>query len=111
MATKSIAWIESSLDDLRDFPRNARSRAGYQLQRVQEGLMPSDWKPMPSIGSGVLEIRIHTGRQHRVFYITKFEEVIYVLHAFEKKTHRTSKMDLDIARKRLAAVLRNRSQG
>ena len=110
MATKPITWIGSSLDDLRGFPQNARSRVGYQLRRIQEGLMPSDWKPMPGIGSGVLEIRIHTGRQHRVFYIARFEEAIFVLHAFEKKTQRTARVDLDIAKKRLAVVLRNRGK-
>jgi len=111
VAAKPIIWIGSSLDDLRNFPEEARSRAGYQLHRIQQGLMPSDWKPIPSLGSGVLEIRIHTGRQHRVFYIAKFEEAIYVLHAFEKKTQQTAKRDLAVARKRLAFVIRNRSQG
>lgn len=111
MATKPITWIGSSLDDLRGFPENARSRAGYQLRRIQEGLMPSDWKSMPSVGAGVLAIRIHTGRQHRVFYIAKFEEAIYVLHAFEKKTQRTAKGDLDLARKRLATVIGHRGKG
>lgn len=111
MAAKPIIWIGSSLDGLRRFPEKARSRAGYQLYRIQQGLMPSDWKPMTRIGSGVLEIRIHTGRQYRVFYIAKFEEAIYVLHAFEKKTQRASKRDLDIGRKRLSALLRNRIQG
>ena len=110
MARKPIIWIGTSLDDLRRFPEKARHRAGYQLYRIQQGLMPSDWKPMPIIGSGILEIRIHTERQHRVFYIAKFEEAVYVLHAFEKKTQRTSKRDLDIGRTRLAFVVRNRSR-
>jgi len=73
--------------------------------------MPSDWKPMPSIGAGVVEIRIHTGRQHRLFCIARFEEAIYVLHAFEKKTQRTAKLDLDITKRRLAVVLSSRSKG
>ena len=82
--------------------------AGYQLRRVQSGLMPDDFKPMQSVGSGVQEIRIRTGRAHRVFYIAKFEESIYVLHAFEKKTQRTSQADLELGRKRLAEVIRHR---
>jgi phage-related protein len=105
-ATKPIEWVGSALEDLRDFPERARSRAGHQLHRIQDGLEPSDWKPMPSVGSGVREIRIRTGSQHRVFYIAKFEEAIYVLHAFEKKTQRTAKADLDLARRRLAELLR-----
>ncbi len=82
--------------------------AGYQLRRVQSGMMPDDFKPMQSVGPGVQEIRIQTGRAHRVFYIAKFEESIYVLHAFEKKTQRTSQADLEIGRKRLAEVMRHR---
>ena len=82
--------------------------AGYQLRRVQSGLMPDDFKPMQSVGPGVQEIRIRTGRAHRVFYIAKFEESIYVLHAFEKKTQRTSQADLELGRNRLAEVIRHR---
>ena len=108
---KPIAWVGSTLKDLRGFPDTARSRAGYQLHRIQDGLEPSDWKPMPSVGTGVREIRIHTGGQHRVVYVAKFEEAIYLLHAFEKKTRRTAKADLDLARRRLAGVVRYRRQG
>lgn len=108
---KPIAWVGSALDDLRKFPESARSRAGYQLRRIQGGLMANDWRPMPRVGAGVLEIRIHTGRQHRVFYITRFEEAIYVLHAFEKKTQRTTKLDVDLAKRRLAVVLRTQGRG
>lgn len=111
MATKPIVWIGSSLADLRGFPEKARSRAGYQLRRIQQGLMPSDWKPMPNIGQGVRELRIDTGRQHRVFFIARFEDAIYVLHAFEKKTQKTARLDLDTGRKRLALVFRNRRKG
>ena len=73
-------------------------------------LEPTDWKPMPSIGSGVREIRVRTGPQHRVLYLTKFDEAVYVLHAFQKKTRRTAKADLNLARRRLAEVLRRRGQ-
>ena len=82
--------------------------AGYQLRRLQSGLMPDDFKPMQSIGPGVHGIRIRTGRAHRVFYIAKFEESIYVLHVFEKKTQWTSQADLELGRKRLAEVIRHR---
>ena len=106
--SKPILWAGSALADLQRFPDNARRRAGYQLRRIQEGLEPGDWKPMPLVGAGVREIRIRTGREHRILYVTRFEEAIYVLHAFEKKTQRTVRADLDLAKRRLSEVLRYR---
>ena len=103
-----MLWAGSALEDLQRFPDNARRRAGYQLRRIQEGLEPGDWKPMPLVGAGVREIRIRTGREHRILYVTRFEEAIYVLHAFEKKTQRTARADLDLAKRRLSEVLRYR---
>jgi phage-related protein len=105
MDEKPLDWVGSSLADLRRFPEHARRRAGFELHQVQQGLQPTDWKPMRSVGAGVEEIRIHTETEHRVFYVAKFEEAVYVLHAFEKKTQRTSLREIAIARKRLAAVL------
>jgi len=110
MIEKPLAWLGSSLEDVRAFPAEARRAAGYQLGRVQQGLMPDDWKPMTSVGVGVYEIRIHTGLEHRVFYVAKHEEAVYVIHAFEKRTPRTSEADIALARKRLADVLRLRGQ-
>lgn len=72
--------------------------------------MPDDWKPMTLVGSGVYEIRIHTGVEHRVFYVAKYEEAVYVVHAFEKRTRQTPQADVDVARKRLADLLRLRAQ-
>jgi phage-related protein len=109
MADKPLQWVGSALSDLRQFPDDARRRAGFELHVVQQGLNPSDWKPMPSIGPGVAEIRIHTGTQHRIFYVARFEEAVYVLHAFEKKTQKTARQDLDLGRARLADVLNSRS--
>jgi len=110
MIEKPLAWLGSSLEDVRAFPGEARRAAGYQLGRVQQGLMPDDWKPMTTVGVGVYEIRIHTGLEHRVFYVAKHEEAVYVIHAFEKRTPRTSEADIALARKRLADVLRLRGQ-
>ncbi len=110
MVDKVIRWLGSSLDDLRAFPAQARRAAGYQLNRVQQGLMPSDWKPMKAVGSGVYEIRIHTGTEHRVFYVAKYDDAIYVLHAFEKRTRQTRRSDIDLARQRLAELLESRRQ-
>jgi putative addiction module killer protein len=90
---------------LRAFPEQARRDAGYQLSRVQQGLMPNDWKPMNAVGSGVYEIRIHTGTEHRVFYVAKYDDAIYVLHAFEKRTRQTRQADIAMARQLLVAML------
>jgi phage-related protein len=108
MADKPIAWVGSSLEDLAAFPDDARREAGYQLRRVQQGLTPDDWKAMATVGIGVYEIRIHTDMEHRVFYIAKFAEAVYVLHAFEKRTRQTRQADIDLARKRLADVVQVR---
>lgn len=105
---KPLDFVGSSLVDLRAFPEAARRRAGFELHQVQRGLSPSDFKPMPIVGSGVLEIRIRTDVEHRIFYVEKFDEVVYVLHAFEKKAQKTPKREVDLARARLAEVLARR---
>lgn len=88
MAVKLIRWLGTSRRDIQVFPADARQAAGFQLYCVQQGLDPNDWKPMPSVGPGVKEIRIHTGREHRVLYAAHIAGAIYVLHAFEKKRGR-----------------------
>ena len=103
--TKALFWVGTSLQDIRAFPADARRIAGHQLHLVQKGLDPSDWKPMPTVGSGVYELRIRTRLEHRVFYIAKLSEGIYVLHAFEKRTRRTPKDDPDLARQRLGSLI------
>jgi len=111
MADKPLIWLGSSQGDLKAFPQDARRVAGFQLRRVQQGLEPNDWKPMTTVGAGVQEIRIHTGLEHRVFYVAKFTEGVYVLHAFEKRTRKTSKRETDLARDRFRAlVLKRRSE-
>ena len=86
---------------LRGFPDAARREAGYQLDRVQHGLDPTDWKAMPSIGPGVREIRIRNRGQFRVISLASLPERVAVLHAFRKKTGKTRKSDLDLARQAL----------
>ena len=108
MVDKVIRWLGSSLDDVRAFPEEARRVADYQLRRVQQGLMPSDWKPMKVVGAGVYEIRIHTGVEHRIFYIAKYDDAIYVLHAFEKRTRHTPQADIALGRQRLSELLESR---
>ena len=110
MPDKSIIWLGSSRRDLRAFPALARRLAGFQLRRVQQGLDPDDWKPMQTVGPGVREIRIHVAGAHRVFYLATRAEAIYVLHAFEKKTQKTSAQDLRIGRERFSAFKQLRQQ-
>lgn len=105
----------SSRKDLRGFPAEARGEAGQGLFLVQQGKDPKDWRPMPSVGRGASEIRIQTwsgGRlEHRVVYVTKFPEAVYVLHAFEKKTRATAPRDLQTARERYREMLDRRGKG
>lgn len=98
---KRLEFRGSALDDLRAFPLEARREAGYQLDKVQTGLDPSDWKPMTTVGPGVREIRIR-GRDgaFRVIYVAKLSGAVYVLHCFQKKTQATAKADLDLATSR-----------
>ncbi len=106
---KPITFLGDSLEKVRSFPQQARRAVGYQLDRVQRGLMPEDWKPMTSVGPGVYEIRIRDDAgAFRVMYIAKFAEAVYVLHAFQKKTRKTSASDLEHARDRLKELLRSR---
>lgn len=108
MSDKPLVWLGSSRNDLRAFPADARRVAGFQLRRVQQGLEANDWKPLPAVGPGVREIRIHTGLEHRVFYVATFKESVYVLHAFEKRTQKTPMRDLNLARTRYRVLVQNR---
>ena len=106
---KPLAFQGTSLDDLRAFPAEARREAGHQLDRVQRGLEPDDWKPMPSVGSGVREVRVRDeAGAFRVIYTATRSEAVYVLHAFQKKTQQTGKRDLDLAAARLRELTRSR---
>lgn len=104
---KPIEFRGSSLDDLRAFPLTARREAGHQLDQVQIGREPDDWKPMSTVGKGVKEVRIRdTAGAFRVIYLAKFEDAVYVLHCFQKKTEKTSKIDLDLASKRYRELVK-----
>ena len=106
---KEIRWVGSSHTDLLAFPKQPRREAGFQLSRVQAGLEPTDWKPFDEVGSGTREIRISDAKGiFRVMYVAKFEEAVYVLHCFQKKTQVTSKQDKDIAATRYRAVVNAR---
>ncbi len=98
---RTVIFEGSSLEMIRNFPDDARNRAGYEIDRVQRDLEPENWKPFPSIGQGVREIRIQLGQQYRVIYIAKFDNKLHILHAFQKKTQKTRKADIELAKSRL----------
>jgi phage-related protein len=102
---KEIEFYGRTLDAIRSFPADAKREAGYQLDRVQRGYDPTDWKPMSSIGRGVREIRIQEQGPYRVIYIAKLKDAIHVLHAFQKKTQKTRKQDIDAAKHALKQIL------
>jgi phage-related protein len=105
---KPVTWIGGSRQSVKEFGLLARQRIGRQLGRVQDGLEPEDWKPMPSIGLGVKEIRVRENGAYRLIYVAKFSEAIYVLHAFEKKSQKTPKLDIELARARFRALVNAR---
>ena len=105
-----MAWRGSSRKDVRAFPDNARTEAGYQLHLLQQGKEPDDWRPMATVGAGVYEIRIHTATEHRVLVVSKFVEAVYVLHAFEKKSQKTAKHDIELARRRYRDLIAGRKE-
>jgi phage-related protein len=88
---KPLKFIGSSEDDLASFPREVKQVSGFQLFRVQAGLMPADWKPMLNVGTGAYEIRVHVLGEWRVIYVAKFANAIYVLHAFKKRRSRRAR--------------------
>lgn len=107
---KPVVWLGDSRARVRDFAPDGRHEMGIQLGRVQLGEAPADWKPMPSVGLGVSEIRVRVGGALRLIYMAKFVEAIYVLHAFQKKSRKTAQADIDLARLRFRALIRDRRQ-
>lgn len=106
---KPIEFLGSARRALVEFPEEARRTAGFQLDRVQRGMEPVDWKPMPMVGSGAMELRVHDSKgAFRVVYVARFPDVVYVLHAFQKKSRKTSRLDIDLARARFGQLLRSR---
>lgn len=114
MNKKPLRWCGSSYKDIKDdgiFSPNARKQAGYQLDHVQSGAEPDDWKPFDIVGAGTKEIRINLDDGwFRVMYVAKFSEAVYVLHCFRKKTPTTSNRDKEIAATRYKALVKERNQ-
>ena len=104
MHMKPLRFIGSSLDDLRNFPDEARRAAGFELRAIQNGLEPSDWRPMPTVGHGIREIRIHVLGEWRVIYAATLRDAVFVLHSFQKKTQKTSQQDIEVARQRYKRI-------
>ncbi len=102
---KPIHWVGSTLDDVREFPDNIKRELGFDLDLVQQGLLPRDFKAMQNLGSGVMEIRVRdVSGAFRLVYVAKFANAIYCLHSFQKKTPKTAPKDLEIIKARYAAV-------
>ncbi len=98
---KPVRFMGSAKDDLTAFPKSARIRVGHELFMVQVGRDPNDWKPMTSVGPGACEIRVREqAGAFRVIYVARFADAIYVLHAFQKKSQKTSPADLKLAKER-----------
>ena len=98
---KPVRFVGSTRDDLAAFPVAARARAGHELFMVQVGRDPENWKSMSSVGPGTCEIRVRDqSGAYRVIYVAKFADAVYVLHAFQKKTQKTARADLDLAMQR-----------
>jgi phage-related protein len=103
---KPLEWISSSRNDLREFPEDVQQSIGFALYRAQLGKKHPDSKPLRGFkGSGVLEVvEDFDGDTYRAVYTVKFEGVVYVLHAFQKKSKRgiaTPKQDIELIETRL----------
>jgi phage-related protein len=106
---KKLRFLGDSLARLREFSPNAKQDAGFQLDKIQRGEKPDDFKPMTTIGKGVEEIRVwDSNGTYRVIYIARLKEAVYVLHAFQKKTQATPTKDIALAKTRFLELMRSR---
>mgnify|MGYP004478571461 CR=1 FL=1 len=109
---KPIHWVGSTLEDVKQFPDNIKREIGFDLDLVQQGLLPRDYKAMKNLGSGIMEIRVRDiSGAFRLVYVAKFEDAIYCLHGFQKKTQKTSSKDLAIIKARYAAIIKELQNG
>lgn len=108
---KPVHFVGTSREDIRELPDSAQETAGFQLFKIQQGKEADDWKSMPTVGSGVREIRVRDeSGAHRVFYVAKFEEAVYVLHVFEKRSQKTARADLALGKSRYVELLKWRRE-
>jgi phage-related protein len=102
---KDVVFVGNALKDLKSFPLDARRAAGFQLDLLQQGAEPFDWRPMKTVGRGVNEIRItEESGAFRVFYVVNRPVAIYVLHALHKTTRKTETRDIELARARFQEI-------
>ncbi|WP_191490233.1 type II toxin-antitoxin system RelE/ParE family toxin [Pseudomonas sp. FEN] len=102
---KDVVFVGSSLRDIKTFPLDARRAVGFQLDLLQQGEAPCNWKPMRTVGRGVYEIRVsEESGAFRVFYVASRADALYVLHAFRKATQKTHTRDIELARARLQEI-------
>ncbi|MGH9425784.1 MAG: type II toxin-antitoxin system RelE/ParE family toxin [Terriglobia bacterium] len=108
---KPVHFVGTSREDLRRLLDSAQETAGFQLFKVQQGKEPDDWKPMSTVGPGVQELRVRDeSGAYRVFYVAKFEEAVYVLHVFQKRSQKTARADLELGKSRYADLLKWRRE-
>ena len=108
---KPVYFVGTSREDLRELPETVQETAGFQLFKVQQGKEPDDWKPMTTVGPGVHELRVRDeSGAYRIFYVAKFQEAVYVLHVFEKRSQKTGRTDLELGKNRYADLLRWRRE-
>lgn len=106
---KVLRFLGDSLVQLRKFNDDVKQDIGYQLEKVQRGERPDDYKPMAAIGKGIEELRVwDQSGTYRVIYIAKLPDAVYVLHVFKKKTQATTKRDIELARNRFDALMRDK---
>lgn len=90
---------------LQALPQEVKQNFGFELWQLQQGGRPADYRPLPSIGTGVFELRDQDARAwYRVVYLMQINNVIYVLHCFEKKSRKMPRRDFEKAKQRLKAV-------
>jgi phage-related protein len=108
---RPLRFIADSLKSIRSFPSPVRQDVGFQLDRVQRGEQPEDFKPFPTIGPGVEELRIRDeSGAFRVIYTSRLAEAVFVLHAFQKKTQKTAPADIDLAKARYKALMKDQKK-
>ena len=108
---KEVEFEGDSLERIKGFPEVAKQRTGYEIHKLQCGENPTNFKPVRNVGAGVFEIRVDSeGSWFRVFYVAKFEEAIYVLHAFSKKQNQTPQQDIDIGKDRYRDLIKRRRE-
>src|SRR5215213_5833192 len=114
MPEKPLRWVGASRKEVEDLPRSAREFVDDELDSLRHGEMPLDWKPMPSVGPGACEMRVRTHEggtvHHRVIYVAKFSEAVYVLHVFQKTSRKTAPQHAELARVRYRALISQRRE-